>query len=48
MEQAQADEVVDAISDLKSAMIKVAFASPRDESAIENVKKTAYPAGLVI
>merc|ERR1719228_2786930 len=44
MERAQADEIVDVISDLQNAMIKVFFA--KDEAAIENVREKTWPAGL--
>merc|ERR1711936_68929 len=44
LESAQADEIVDIISDLQNAMIKVFFA--KDEAAIENVREKTWPAGL--
>merc|ERR1719431_1574516 len=43
LESAQADEIVDAISDLQNAMIKVYFA--KDEAAIEIVREKTWPAG---
>ena len=45
LESAQADEIVDAVSDLQTAMIKVAFG--KDEKGIQNVLDNVYPAGLV-
>ena len=45
LENAQADEVVDAVSDLVNAMVKVFFA--KDEEGIKTVVETTWPAGLV-
>ena len=48
LENAQADEIVDAVSDLQSAMSKAFFPTMgKDEKAIENVLDNVYPAGLV-
>merc|ERR1712183_570137 len=44
LENAQADEVVDAVSDLVNAMVKVFFA--KDEEGIKTVVETTCPAGL--
>eukprot|EP00090_Calanus_glacialis_P044102 TRINITY_DN783_c0_g1_i1.p1 TRINITY_DN783_c0_g1~~TRINITY_DN783_c0_g1_i1.p1 ORF type:complete len:150 (-),score=40.08 TRINITY_DN783_c0_g1_i1:221-670(-) len=44
LESAQADEIVDAVSDLQNAMVKVAFG--KDEKGVQNVLDTVYPAGL--
>ena len=43
MESAQCDEIVDAVSDLQSAMIKV-FG---DDAGAYKVLNTAWPTGLV-
>ena len=45
LEKAQANEIVDAVSDLQNAMIKVFFG--KDEDAIQNVVDKTWPAGLV-
>ena len=45
LEKAQADEIVDAVSDLGNAMTKVFFA--KDEEGIQNVIDKTWPAGLV-
>ena len=47
LESAQADEIVDAVSDLQTAMVKVFFAAVKDQDAIKNVVDKTYPAGLV-
>merc|ERR1712128_393519 len=44
LESAQADEIVDAVSDLQTAMAKVAFG--RDEKGVPNVLDNVYPTGL--
>jgi len=46
LESAQADEIVDAVSDLQTAMVKVFFAAVKDQDAIKNVVDKTYPAGL--
>ena len=44
LENGQADEIVDAVSDLQTAMVN---ASSKDEKAMQNVLDNVYPAGLV-
>merc|ERR1711892_1260744 len=44
LEKAQADEIVDAISDLGNAMSKVFFA--KDEEGIQNILDKTWPEGL--
>merc|ERR1712106_1288663 len=44
LESAQADEIVDAVSDLQTAMVKVV--KVKDEKGIQNVLDNVYPAGL--
>ena len=45
LESAQADEIVDAVSDLQTAMSKMVFG--KDEKGVQNVLDNVYPAGLV-
>ena len=45
LESAQANEIVDAVSDLQNAMVKVVFG--KDEKGVQNVLDNVYPAGLV-
>ena len=45
LERAQANEIVDAVSDLQTAMIKVAFSN--DDAGVKNVLENVFPAGLV-
>jgi len=45
LENAQADEIVDAVSDLLNAMANVVKAG-KDEKALKNVLDNVYPAGL--
>ena len=47
VEKAQADEIVDAVSDLQDAMIKAASPDGKDVKAVANVVDNVYPAGLV-
>ena len=48
LENAQANEIVDAVSDLQNAMVKAFFPTMgKDEKAIKNVHDNVYPAGLV-
>ena len=47
VESAQADEIVDAVSDLQSAMIKAFAPDGKDVKAVANVVDNVYPAGLV-
>merc|ERR1712128_118552 len=44
LESAQADEIVDAVSDLQTAMSKMVFG--KDEKGFQNVLDNVYPAGL--
>merc|ERR1711892_606701 len=44
LESAQADEIVDAVSDLQTAMSKMVFG--KDEKGVQNVLDNVYPAGL--